>query len=87
MFLDGSKRPGSGTRNRSLAGARRARFLERFLLTLYTMLRIVLDMKRANFYLPEDQLKRLKALQRRTGAPASELVRRAIEAYLKKNRA
>lgn len=33
------------------------------------------------------QAKRLKALSQKTGAPQSELVRRAIEDYLKKNRA
>lgn len=42
--------------------------------------------KRANFYLAEDQLKRLKELSEKTGAPQSELLRRAIEDYLRKNR-
>jgi hypothetical protein len=58
--------------------------------------RIVLDgvcmsvdtgaMKRTNMHLKDDQIKRLKALSAKTGAPLSELVRRAIEEYLKKHK-
>ena len=42
--------------------------------------------KRTNIYMDEKQLKRLKALSKETGAPMSELVRRAIEEYLKKRK-
>jgi hypothetical protein len=41
---------------------------------------------RTNIYLTTDQVKRLKALNEKTGAPVAELVRRAVDAYLK-NRA
>jgi predicted DNA-binding protein len=41
-------------------------------------------MKRTTIWLPEDQEKKLKALSDRTGAPVSALIRKAIEAYLKK---
>jgi Ribbon-helix-helix domain len=43
--------------------------------------------KRTNLHLKDDQLKRLRALSDKTGAPVAELVRRAIEAYLKQHRA
>lgn len=43
--------------------------------------------KRTNIHLPDDQLKRLHALSEKTGATLAELVRRAIEAYLKQHRA
>jgi predicted DNA-binding protein len=38
---------------------------------------------RTNIYLRTDQVKRLKALHEKTGAPVAELVRRAVDAYLK----
>jgi predicted DNA-binding protein len=41
-------------------------------------------MKRTNIWLTYEQIKKLKALTEKTGAPASALVRRAIDAYLKK---
>jgi predicted DNA-binding protein len=37
--------------------------------------------------LTDQQAKRLKGLSQKTGAPQTELVRRAIEAYLKQHRA
>jgi hypothetical protein len=40
-------------------------------------------MKRMALFLDEDQLKKLRKLSDRTGAPVSELVRRAIDLYLK----
>jgi predicted DNA-binding protein len=40
--------------------------------------------KRTNIYLSEDQLKRLRALSEKTGAPVAELVRRGVEMYLKR---
>ena len=43
-------------------------------------------MKRTNFYYPEQMLERLKALSEKTGTSVSELIRRAIEAYLKANK-
>jgi predicted DNA-binding protein len=39
---------------------------------------------RTNIYLTADQVKRLKALNEKTGAPVAELVRRAVDQYLKK---
>ena len=38
---------------------------------------------RTNIYLRPDQMKKLKALNLKTGAPVAELVRRAVDAYLK----
>ncbi len=40
-------------------------------------------MQRIDLYVKLDQLKRLKGLSDKTGAPVAELVRRAVEAYLK----
>ena len=39
---------------------------------------------RTNIYLTPDQVKRLKALNEKTGAPMAELVRRAVDEYLRK---
>jgi predicted DNA-binding protein len=41
-------------------------------------------MVRTNFWLGKDQKKKLVALSRKTGAPMGALIRKAIEAYLKK---
>jgi len=41
-------------------------------------------MKRTNIWLTIPQWKALKKLSATTGAPTSELVRRAIDAFLKK---
>lgn len=38
--------------------------------------------RRTNIYLRPDQMKKLKALNEKTGAPVAELVRRAVDAYL-----
>jgi len=38
--------------------------------------------RRTNIYLRPDQLKQLKVLNEKTGAPVAELVRRAVDAYL-----
>lgn len=40
-------------------------------------------MKRVNFFFPQQMLDRLKALSARTGVPAAEILRRALEAVLK----
>ena len=40
-------------------------------------------MKRSNFFLPLPLLARLKAETERTGLSAAEIVRRALEAYLR----
>lgn len=40
-------------------------------------------MKRTNFYFPEQLLFRLKTAKRTTGLSVSEMIRAAIEAYLK----
>jgi predicted DNA-binding protein len=37
---------------------------------------------RTNIYLRTDQMKKLKALSEKTGAPVAELIRRAIDKYL-----
>jgi predicted DNA-binding protein len=39
-------------------------------------------MKRTALFLKEGQLKKLKVLSDRTGAPVAELIRRAIDRYL-----
>ena len=41
-------------------------------------------MKRTALFLKEEQLKNLLALSKKTGAPVAELIRRAIDGYLKK---
>jgi predicted DNA-binding protein len=38
---------------------------------------------RTNIYLTPDQMKKLKLLNEKTGAPVAELVRRAVDEYLK----
>ena len=40
-------------------------------------------MKRTQLFLKEEQLAKLGALSKKTGAPVAELIRRAIDAYLK----
>jgi predicted DNA-binding protein len=40
-------------------------------------------MKRTALFLKEDQLKKLQRLSAKTGAPVAELIRRAIDKYLK----
>jgi predicted DNA-binding protein len=42
--------------------------------------------KRTTVWLPETLVARLKKLSRKTGAPMAELFRRAVEAYLKRQR-
>jgi predicted DNA-binding protein len=39
-------------------------------------------MKRTALFLKEQQLEKLQALSEKTGAPVSELVRRAVDSYL-----
>jgi predicted DNA-binding protein len=41
-------------------------------------------MKRTALFLKEEQLKKLKKLSEKTGAPVAELVRRSVDEYLKK---
>ena len=43
-------------------------------------------MKRVNYHLTEKQIERLKELSDRTGLTAAELVRRAIDEYVKKQK-
>jgi len=38
-------------------------------------------MKRCNFYLADIQIKRLKAIQKKTGLSLSDILRRAIDEY------
>jgi predicted DNA-binding protein len=40
-------------------------------------------MKRTALFLKDDQAKKLQVLSENTGAPVSELIRRAIDKYLK----
>lgn len=42
-----------------------------------------MHMKRTNFYFPEQMLKRLKQASALLGLPVSEIIRNAIEKYLK----
>ena len=42
-----------------------------------------MTMQRTALFLKEDQLKKLQALSDKTGAPVAELIRRAIDRYLK----
>ena len=39
---------------------------------------------RTNIFLTKTELKKLRALSKKTGAPAAELVRRAVDEYLEK---
>lgn len=41
-------------------------------------------MKRTNIFLPTPMLERIARISEKTGLPMAEIVRRAIEAYLKK---
>jgi predicted DNA-binding protein len=43
-------------------------------------------MKRLNFFLPEQVIAALQSLSEKTGLTVSEHIRRAIDAYLKKNK-
>ncbi|HET9741747.1 MAG TPA: ribbon-helix-helix domain-containing protein [Terriglobales bacterium] len=43
-------------------------------------------MKRTALFLKEEQIKKLEALSAKTGAPVAELIRRAIDAYLKRGK-
>jgi predicted DNA-binding protein len=45
---------------------------------------IILTMKRVNYHLTEDQIKRLQGLAERTGLSVAEIIRRAIDEYLDK---
>jgi len=40
-----------------------------------------MTMKRMNFYLADIQIRRLKAIQKKTGLPFSDILRRAIDEY------
>ena len=42
-----------------------------------------MHVKPVSVYLTHDQHERLQALKEKTGAPVSELIRRAIDAYLR----
>ena len=39
---------------------------------------------RTNIFLTKTELKKLKSLSRKTGAPVAELVRRAVDEYMEK---
>jgi len=43
-------------------------------------------MKRTNYYYPEQLLERLKAMSKATGVTVSELIRKAIDEFLKRNK-
>jgi predicted DNA-binding protein len=42
---------------------------------------LIMTMKRMNFYLADLQIKRLKAVHKKTGLPLSDILRRAIDEY------
>jgi predicted DNA-binding protein len=42
--------------------------------------------KRTTVWLPEELLEQLHKLSRKTGAPMAELFRRAVEAYVKRQK-
>ena len=42
-------------------------------------------MKRTNYYFPKQMLAKLKAASKKTGLPVSELIRRAVEDFLKQH--
>jgi predicted DNA-binding protein len=44
---------------------------------------MTMNMKRTALFLRPDQLEKLEAISKKTGAPIAELIRRAIDAYLK----
>ena len=71
----------SRSRAADLFSSRTRIVLDRVCMSVY-----IAAMKRTNMHLKDDQIKRLKALSAKTGAPLSELVRRAIEEYLKKHK-
>jgi len=43
-------------------------------------------MKRMNFFLPDSYIAKLRAMSAETGLPVSELIRRAIDEFLKKQK-
>ncbi len=43
-------------------------------------------MKRTAIFLRPDQLEKLAAISQKTGAPVAELIRRAIDAWLKRGK-
>jgi predicted DNA-binding protein len=43
----------------------------------------LVSMKRTALFLKAEQVKKLQVLSEKTGAPVSELIRRAIDGYLK----
>jgi len=44
-----------------------------------------MTMKRINFYLADMQIGRLKGIQKKTGPPLSDILRRAVGEYWEKN--
>jgi len=46
----------------------------------------MLRMKRTALFLKEEQLRKLQAMSAKTGAPVAELIRRAVDAFLKKEK-
>jgi len=44
----------------------------------------VMKRKRYNVYLDQDQIKKLQAISEKSGAPIAVMIRRAIDAYLKR---
>jgi Ribbon-helix-helix domain len=58
-----------------------------FYLTYVDILTDICRMKkRTTVWLPQELVERLKKLSRKTGAPMAELFRRAVEAYLKRQK-
>ena len=53
-------------------------------LTMYMPTCILMPMKRTAIFLKEEQIEKLQRLSDKTGAPVAELIRRAIDGYLKR---
>ncbi len=50
-----------------------------------TLVKVLTNMVRYALYVRPDQLRQLNVLSEKSGAPVAELIRRAIDAYIKKN--
>lgn len=51
---------------------------------MYACVILYATMKRTALFLKDDQVKKLQSLSKKTGAPVAELIRRAVDEYLKK---
>jgi len=58
----------------------------KFLYACICLYGTMLRMKRTALFLKEEQLRKLQAMSAKTGAPVAELIRRAVDAFLKKEK-